>query len=41
VVTASLDLRGRRELAKRVDQASRWGFPLFFLIAWVLIAAIR
>jgi len=40
VVTASLERRGRRELAKGVDQASRWGFPLFFLIAWVLIAAI-
>jgi surface polysaccharide O-acyltransferase-like enzyme len=40
IVTASLERRGRREIATGVDRASRWGFPLFFLLAWVLIATL-
>jgi hypothetical protein len=40
IVTASLERRSRRELAKAVDQMSRWGFPLFFLGAWIVIAVL-
>jgi hypothetical protein len=36
VITAAFDKRGEREIAKRVDQVSRWGFPLFFVASWVV-----
>jgi hypothetical protein len=35
IVTAAFDNKGKREIAKRIDQVSRWGFPLFFVGSWV------
>ena len=40
LITAAYERRGDLAVAKRVDRASRWGFPLFFLVAWALIIAL-
>ena len=40
IVTAAYARKGNSTLAMRIDCASRWGFPLFFVIAWGLIAVI-
>jgi hypothetical protein len=35
VTTAAFSEKGKPEIAKRIDQVSRWGFPLFFVASWV------
>ena len=36
ITTAAFSRKGRPEIAKRIDQVSRWGFPLFFVASWVV-----
>ena len=40
IVTAAYERKGDSALAQRIDRASRWGFPLFFLFAWGFIAVV-
>jgi hypothetical protein len=40
VTTAALSNKGKPGIAKRIDQVSRWGFPLFFAISWIFSMAI-
>jgi hypothetical protein len=35
VTTAAFSNMGKPEIAKRIDQVSRWGFPLFFVASWI------
>lgn len=36
VVTASYARKGNSTVAKGIDRAARWGFPLFFIGSWVV-----
>jgi hypothetical protein len=36
VTTAAFSGKGRPEIAKRIDQVSRWGFPIFFVASWAV-----
>jgi hypothetical protein len=40
VTTAAFSNMGKPEIAKRIDQVSRWGFPLFFVASWVFSMAV-
>jgi hypothetical protein len=40
IVTAAYERKGDSAVAQRIDRASRWGFPLFFLFAWGFIAVV-
>ena len=41
VTTAAFSNKGKPEVAKRIDQVARWGFPLFFVTSWIFSMAIR
>ncbi|MFC1681574.1 hypothetical protein ACFL1S_07330, partial [Pseudomonadota bacterium] len=36
VVTAAYARKEKAEIAKGIDRASRWGFPLFFVASWAV-----
>jgi hypothetical protein len=36
LVTSAFSRKGNHVLAKRIDRAARWGFPLFFFASWVV-----
>jgi hypothetical protein len=36
VTTAAFSAKGKHQIARRIDQVSRWGFPLFFFASWVV-----
>jgi hypothetical protein len=36
IITAAFSAKGKPEVAKHVDQVSRWGFPLFFIGSWAV-----
>lgn len=36
VTTAAFSVKGKPGVARRIDQISRWGFPLFFLASWTV-----
>jgi hypothetical protein len=35
LITSTFSRKGNHELATRIDQVARWGFPLFFISSWV------
>jgi len=36
VVTAAYERKEKTSIAKGIDRASRWGFPLIFIVSWVV-----
>lgn len=36
LVTSAFSRKGNHALAKGIDRAARWGFPLFFIASWVV-----